>query len=409
MKKRYLIYSILPVVLIIILSIIILALRPKKTVHNTVAFYNIQQTTKSAILAQLDPKYSYIELDSSIPFSAQTQKLSECSLVFAQLDYDIIDLAKNSNVIQMLPKNLLSGMPYSVADSVTIKNGGAMYVPLLTDFYQIDINTASFENWLNSYNGEKEGIEYWSDFAQYIGKQKNEYSVPLIFSGKDNKRFLGVVGMLAEAAIGPDEYNTLCKNLYRAFKNDYPTGEFNNLMQVLDTEFSTDGRLHKPMMLLYSFMKDGILTKDSLRLIPQDVDFYLENKISASAFLTLSDHRQIDRKFANNLSSIYCPTNIADSKRKFSAPMVCVFALEDSDELKNEIKKFATDAQYELSAKSGLAPVQKNCPVPDHQADDVRYWIAASVGANCPLYSAVPSAKAEQLCADYLRNFLIPR
>ena len=53
--------------------------------------------------------------------------------------------------------------------------------------------------------------------------------------------------------------------------------------------------------------------------------------------------------------------------------------------------------QTELCTESGLAPVQKNCIVPDLQADDVRYWLAASNGPTLPLAAALPTTEAKEI------------
>ena len=68
------------------------------------------------------------------------------------------------------------------------------------------------------------------------------------------------------------------------------------------------------------------------------------------------------------------------------------------------VKNLSNSLQTELSIKTGLSPVQKNCQVPDHQADDVHYWIAASKGPLQPLTCAIPSYQIQNQVATYIKN-----
>ena len=45
--------------------------------------------------------------------------------------------------------------------------------------------------------------------------------------------------------------------------------------------------------------------------------------------------------------------------------------------------------QGKLADDTGLVPVLANCHVPDHQADDIRYWIAATNAPLVPLGDAI--------------------
>ena len=71
------------------------------------------------------------------------------------------------------------------------------------------------------------------------------------------------------------------------------------------------------------------------------------------------------------------------------------------------IEKFANELQSQLSFSTGLAPVQANCPVPDVQSDDVRYWVAASNEPLPALADSLFASKSQKASfAEALRNFL---
>ncbi|MDE7140993.1 MAG: hypothetical protein K2O09_09630, partial [Treponemataceae bacterium] len=63
------------------------------------------------------------------------------------------------------------------------------------------------------------------------------------------------------------------------------------------------------------------------------------------------------------------------------------------------------DTQENLSHMTGLAPVLAQCPTPDQQADDARYWVAAT---NAPLAglsreAALSDAQWQELSAVLAR------
>lgn len=64
-----------------------------------------------------------------------------------------------------------------------------------------------------------------------------------------------------------------------------------------------------------------------------------------------------------------------------------------------------SNSKQELLCKeTGLAPVQKNSQVPDHQADDVRYWLAASLGPATPLAGYLPDTQCQNLVAELIKS-----
>ena len=134
--------------------------------------------------------------------------------------------------------------------------------------------------------------------------------------------------------------------------------------------------------------------------------YYLDNQICGIFFTKLSDHRKIDRQVINNYKSIYFPSTQITDNRKFCAYQYTAIVQTKNKHIQTLAQNLSNSLQKELSTKTGLAPVQKNCQVPDHQSDDVRYWLAASNGPVNPLSCAIPSKKAQKQTADFIRNQL---
>lgn len=132
--------------------------------------------------------------------------------------------------------------------------------------------------------------------------------------------------------------------------------------------------------------------------------YYLDNQICGFFFTKLSDHRKIDRSVINNYKSIYFPSTQITDNRKFCAHEYIAIVQTKNKHIQTFVKNLSNSLQTELSIKTGLSPVQKNCQVPDHQTDDVRYWIAASKGPLQPLTCAISSYQIQNQVATYIKN-----
>ena len=95
--------------------------------------------------------------------------------------------------------------------------------------------------------------------------------------------------------------------------------------------------------------------------------------------MTLSVHRNIPRNVIENYASIYVPSMIPSSSRKFTAPSVCLVPLKNTKITSQIVKQSLTETtQKDMAAFTGLAPVLTKCDTQDRQADDARYWIAST-------------------------------
>ena len=408
MKKISVIFIIGTVSIFLMISALIsfIAIRNYKP---SVAFYNIDSSAQQVILSMLDKEYKTVVLDESVPLSAQKNDFKNCSLIFAQTDYDVIDFCNSSSKVKTVPADFLSGMPSTVVEFVKTNslNEKIHFVPLLFDFYQIDIDFAAYKEF-SSQNSNRP-LNYWDDFSDFLSFYAKFQKNPLVFYGKEPKNLLAITGILAEALPqnedAPVLYEEFCSALYRAFKTD--DSNFNNVRQIMEEACSEQGFLYPAITELSKIVKNQSLQKNTFQLEQKELYFYLENGVSFSAFLKLSDHRKIDHKSIGKFSSIYFPSRTDRVSRKFASPCICAIPLKNNAKIKKQIELLSNNRQTELSTRTGLSPVQKNCSVADHQADDVRYWIAASDGPVFPLYAAVPSNQAQNLCASLILEHIL--
>ena len=109
----------------------------------------------------------------------------------------------------------------------------------------------------------------------------------------------------------------------------------------------------------------------------------MENNMASVVVMSLADHRNIAHNAIEPFTSIYFPSDITPDSRHFVAPIF--YAVPFTNNKKALLKMenlIAVETQETLTRATGLAPVLARCRTPDKQADDARYWVAAT---NTPL------------------------
>lgn len=370
----------------------------------TVVFYNLNEKTQKTILNEIESmpvgrkgknlKYNVTVLDPNLPLSAQ-KKAFKGDLLFATMDYDVQEAAK-SGKIKKMDVNLLEGMPSPTRATALIQNNKLCALPILYDFYEIDVN-------LQAFNDSKVGkIADWNDFMTFLSKTATKDFNPLAFTGGNPDEFLNVLGCICEALSGEKALKTAEDKLYQAFK----TKNEEKVIAAVEELCKEDGPLYEAVAALKQIYIEKYCSNSAFSFTAEDTKFFMDNKICNSAFLKLSDHRNISTKVINEYISIYVPGNDENSGRSFLAPTICAMPLKNNKSAASTVKLLASSRQTSLSMKSTLAPTQASCGTPDKQADDVRFWLAASNGPVMPLGGALPSAAMKKAAADYITNLL---
>ena len=368
----------------------------------TVAFYNVSEKVQNSILSEIQSmpvgkknktiRYNILILDGSIPLSAQ-KKAFKSDMIFATLDSDVRDVALSPK-IKAQDSALLDGMPSTTQKTAVIKNEKLCAVPVLYDFYELDVFYPAFEE---SNIGK---IDTWKDMKEFLHLTSNKEFAPLIFSGGEQNALTETFGRLVEAISGTDALINAEEKLYTAFK----TGKKENVTAVLE-ELSKDRKiLGAALNELKYLQKNQLINKSTLSFVSGDTFYFLNNSLCNSAFLKLSDHRKIDNQIINSYSSVYIPGDEKNSQRSFLAPTVCCLAAKNKKSVVSTLKMITSSRQASLSKNSGLAPVNASCGTPDKQADDVRFWLAASDGPVMPLSGALPSDEMKTAASDWLKT-----
>ena len=402
-KVLYLSIGIILLFLALLFSII--AFIQKK---DRVYFYDInkssQKVIEKIILETPTVKKRRIKfevLDSSVPLSSliESKKLHKASLIFANNNYDVLDVVNNPTDfykkmnVQNLSVEFLDGMPQSIVEHTknmtlnsTSEGDFVKFLPILYDFYQVDVHFPLFQK------SNVKNINIWKDLVNSAANSTKNCSSPVLININNQIEYINILGMISEALSSPTEYEVMTKNLYAAYKNGSEA-----LQTELENLLTSDSALKKAVDAVNYLISKKFISSTAITFSDDDIQFYVDNQLSLFYFTKLSKHRQIERTIINNYKSIYCPGATTTSTRKFSAPEIGVFCVKEKKYTKDVLLNLVRTRQTELCTESGLAPVQKNCIVPDLQADDVRYWLAASNGPTLPLAAALPTTEAKEI------------
>ena len=367
-----------------------------------VAFYNVPEKVQNCIVEEMKTlpagkkgnpvKYEYVTLDVTIPLS-KNKLAKKASIIFANLDYDVKDFALKNKNVNPLDTAMLETMPGTVRQA-SISEGKKLFaVPLLYDFYQFDINLFEFRN------SGVESINVWEDITNFWNKTKTEEQSPFIFSGGNDCNLLDFLGSLSEAFSGRNALITAEEKLYEAFK----TGKDENVKNCINELCTENGELNQGLEALAALYKNKTLNNSCLSFSDSDSLFYLDNNICNSAYLKLSSHRNINNSVINKYTSIYVPAKDPRADRSFASPCIVAIPCSNKSYISTAVNLLSSSRQATLSFKTGLAPVSASCSTPDRQADDVRFWIAASSGPDISLSDSLPSTKMKNIAAEAVR------
>ena len=297
-------------------------------------------------------------------------------------------------------KKILEGMSSSVIKTVSANNAKIHKVPLLIDNCEIDINRNAIAK------SKTKQINVLSDVEKLATELKKDYLAPIVFAGADNYEFINFLGAMTESISGINTLKSATNKINDFIKSGNTNhSEFNKLLSQM---VAVDGEFYETVEVLRKWYKEKLIPSNVYKMTSRDVKSYMEQKLCGISVLTLSEHRTVKQSTIEEFSSIYYPSIFANVERTFSAPIIMAIPYSKNKIAMNSMKKLATvEYQERLSIKTGLAPVQKNCAIPDRQADDVRYWVAASEVPFVGLAEAAfTDAKTRKMFADILRMYL---
>ncbi len=375
----------------------------------TAAFYGIPEQTAAVITGVLQTTqnrktnaepYTITILDDSEGLEAALKKSGTPDVLFLYNGLNADDAATLAQKQKTgLPSAALEGMVSSMRLSAKAANGAVYALPILADNFEIDIKTEMLgEAGINA-------IGAFFDIDAFGQTAKPHYPSPVVFAGGDDTALINIVGALTEALSGVEKWEAAVRKITEsARQNKVSSRDFTELLMPM---IDAGGEFFDAADLLARWTAKGILGADTFQLKTEDVRYFISENLSAIGLMTLSEHRQFDRNVIAPFSTAYYPSERTGSARRFTAPLIFGIPLSKSKAVQQSLLLLAQNKQDILSARTGLSPVQAAAPVPDIQADDARYWIAAS-GAPLPTLAnaAFVSASERSAFADALRTLL---
>ncbi|HAH61513.1 MAG TPA: hypothetical protein DCL73_05400 [Treponema sp.] len=336
------------------------------------AFYGLSESARKAIASEL-PDFTLITYDASKPLAAQLKSGKKADILFTYAGTPVTDAAlfAQKNKVGLAP-SVLEGMISSAGLTAPRgADGTVLAVPLLIDNYEIDINRSMMRD------AGYASLDSWAELDKFARNMHGKITAPVVMAGGDDRELINITGALCEALQGKAARNNVAAKIRESVASGKNT-ETDFEAVVSDLCASQESPLYMTDRLLSSWYKDGILYPETFHMKNEDVRAFMENELCAIVFQTLTQHRTVAQQKINNYNSQYYPSSPGAAARNFTSPMIFAVPLRNDRRAGAVITSLAKDKQEQISRATGLAPVQANSRVPDRQADDVRYWVAAS-------------------------------
>lgn len=358
----------------------------------TAAFYGISERTQNAIVSNLQKTstrkngkspFNIITLDDTISLAESLKSSGKIDILFI---HDGLNAEHAYNFAEKkdfgFEKNILNGMSASIKKTVPTyptksressqeSAEKTSAVPILSNHFEIDVKTSLFEE-------SKIGfVNVISDIEKLSGYSKNSVRFPILFAAENDDELINVYGALTEALCGIEEWQNAAEKIKSAGSAEKHS-EMSELSLLAENIVNEGEPFYKANALLKKWIENGFLPKNISQIKSRDIKAFAQEKETCVIFMTLEEHRTYEKNTISEYSSIYFPATKTDSPRHFTAPEIMAVPMSKNKVSREAIKLLSNDFQKNLAFETGLSPVQTQCSVPDSQADDARYWIAAS-------------------------------
>ncbi len=377
LSKKAIIASLIAVAAILAVGTIIAVSSSKKPI---IAFYNVPDKNAAALQAALGDTFSYLLLSADRPLAWELEQQKNLDAVITPSGKALKDAQSAASKKIRLSPELLKDTTTSIkAVALTEKTREIQSLPLLSSHLELAIQTQELKK-----SGVK-ALNSWNDFERFAQAAKEKNNTHILFAGKESNTFLDILGALTESINSKQSYENAVQLIEIAVdkaqsskKNEFDASK---LVQLLAG--TPDAPLYEAVRTINRWYKEGYLFSEVFSLDKTSVSALMENKIACAVIMSLEDHRAADRTIIEKYTSYKFPSNIPEYIRTFTAPVYFITPLKNEKTMIAAAEQLlTTETQEQLSRATGLAPVLARCRTPDRQADDARYWVAAS---NSPL------------------------
>lgn len=344
----------------------------------TVAFYKIDDAQRKGISEVIENiakekeiKVKFIQYESEKSLEDQIPIAKKPAVVITQAGFALETALDKASSKASLPAEITQGMTSSMRSGIKENDGNISAIPFLSSHFEVDIDLNEFRN------SNTKQINTWNDVEKFMREQKRKKDSPMIFAGGNPDLFLDLMGAFSESIDGVQSYYDATQILKDNEKN------FNAVRVAQKLCDEPNSPLATSVKLLKSWYKLGLIHQGAFSLQNTDVEAFASNRLSSVMFMSLENHRATATKTISRYSSIYFPSEHGANSRIFTGKSYYAVPLVKSKKAVEIITELlSVPLQESLSRVTGVAPVLAQCRIPDKQAEDARFWIAATT---CPL------------------------
>lgn len=401
----------------------------KNVTPTQIAFYGVDENYVSAFRKVIDEYLSeladtrnlnieteYVTLNKDKPLEQQIS--DETIMVITYMGLNAQRTAekiskKNSGGVSFDALSALTTSQQKLARSYGENQKKIYAVPLLSDNAEIDVNKLLLER------TQTKRLATWEDIEAFSEKSKEYVDYPVIFSYSNADSFLHMIGAYTEAVSGKKAYENACSRIREFFAATPEPKEEDVLKLVKDLADAPSSPLYATTDFISRWYKKGLMHPNIFRLGDRDVEIFMQNRSCAISFVTLSQHRSlssdafryfvsIPRALNNNGNTAgYYPSFQDPAARHLMSDTICAIPVNSETAQNFAVLLTSDESQKTLSRMTGLAPVNARCPCPDIEADDVRFWIAATNEPLIPLNrAAFTSSSQMEIFSQVLANYI---
>ncbi len=373
------------IILIIFASIFAISIGIKNSRKFYITYYDIPENIQTvftknitAYLEKNNPKSIPIfnTIDDSISLVDALKKQKKYNLVFTYNGKNLNMLDENTEIkTYYSDRKILKGVTSSIKKTVT-KNNNIIAIPLLSDYFELCCNNKLLKATNCSLPKTFDQLSVFADACKQYASNKNS-KIPIqweyFLAAADDNTLLEFIGAYIESLYGIQA----CKKLEKAIAG-------NSFEKIISTDLTGDGITLKNILTVFSKWKtENLVHPNLINLTQLDIRNFMKRNTAPAAFMLFSKYRSIKNDILVNHSMSFFPSGKIKRSRFFTAPVLCGINISKKQK-KQIISEYIL--QYLISIKeqgnlctaTGLAPVQAQALTPDKEADDVRFWIAAT-------------------------------
>lgn len=367
----------------------------------TVAFYRVDDRQRVGITEVINKiaggkklETVYIQYSPEKSLESQLLLAKKPDIVVTVSGYAVSSAVDKASKKAGISNDCAQGMTSSMRSAIRQRNSKIAALPVLSSHLEADIDTQGFRG------SGVEKISAWSDVEKFLLEQKGRGGSPMIFAGGDSGFLIDMTGALAESLDGISSYTGAARILAESGRN------FSAAEAAAALCDGQDSPLAAAVGMLRNWYARGLIHADVFSFNEADVSSLAESEAVSMMLMPLETHRDFPQRAISRFTSIYFPSERVAVSRVFTGKTYYAVPMRKSAGAETLLAELVGAAEQEnLSRATGLAPVLAQCRTPDKQADDARYWIAATsaplAGLSSEIYLTEEQKKelAEEIAA----------